>query len=48
MADCPYGAMLRPARYRIDGRGVGTAINHSLNHLWSFDSCSSDAIEDGA
>ena len=41
-------AGLRPARNRIDGRGVGPAINHRLKpHLVcsTFDTCRADAIE---
>jgi len=39
-----HGAMLRPAGDRVDGRGLGTAIDHRLKpHLvhGTFDSCPS-------
>src|SRR6266446_4630404 len=42
MADRAHGAVVRPARYRPDSRGFGTAIIHRLKpHLVrsTFDSC---------
>jgi hypothetical protein len=30
MADSPHGSHLRPARHRLDGRGIGMAINRCL------------------